>query len=383
MATPEGHNLNGPETFQQDISKHVFRIWPELTDIQDQVELIYAGFHPIFSFIARNEDGIKDQIQSAYINGKRHFMFECMGEAFPPDTIEKIHKILDNLLPRLADSSFYYLTGAIDGEDMYNRVSKRLNVNPYIKILGCHHCEFTMNKGYREFTQDEYVVRLRDKNYLCFNKVHRQHRIDLLELLLEKNLINDKCYYSFHDYSMNGEEILHSLLDEHYPNIKNKLEFIKTLQLNYDPDRSNPVDVRINDIELYDNSYFSVVTETSYYGYDYDFPKSRCHVSPVEPGVFITEKTLKPISLNHPFIMVTVPYSIRALKNRGYKTFSPYIDESYDEITDDDLRMLAITNEIERLSNQTNDQWLEWCHNIKPIVEYNRKHFFDQTTFRA
>lgn len=383
MATPDSHNKNGPVTFQEDIAKHVFRIWPELTDIRDEVELIYAGFHPEFSFVARDEEGIKSQILSSYSNGKRHFMFECMGEAFPPDTIEKIHAIIDPLLSVLSEATFYYLTGAIDGVEMYSRVAQRLGLNPYITILSCHHCEFTINKGYREFTQDEYVVRLRDKNFLCFNKVHRQHRIDLLELLLSKNLINSDCYYSFHDYSMDGEEILNSLRDDQYPYIKNNLDFIKTLQLNHDPSRFNPVDVRINDIELFDNSYFSVVTETSYYGYDYTFPRSRCHVSPVEPGVFITEKTLKPISLNHPFIMVTVPNSLTILKHRGYKTFSPYIDETYDTIMDDDLRMQAIATEIERLSKQTSDEWLEWCRNIKPIVEHNRRHFFEQTDFRA
>lgn len=383
MATPAGHNLNGPETYSTEIVKQVLSIWPELTNIKDQIEFIYAGFHSQFSFLTRYDSSIAEQIVAAYDSGKRHYMFECMGEAFPPDTIEKIHRIMDSLVTSLPGITVYYLTGAIDGEVIYPRVAERINATPYIKVMGCHHCEFTMNKGYREFTQDEYVVRLRDKNYLCFNKVHRQHRIDLLESLLAKKLVNDNCYYSFHDYSMKGEEVLNSLLDEHYPHIKSNLDFIKTLQLNHDPDRFNPVDIRINDIELFDNSYFSVVTETSYYGYNYSFPKSRCHVSPVEPGVFITEKTLKPISLNHPFIIVSVPHSLKALRNRGYKTFSPFIDEKYDEIVDDDLRILAIANEIERLSNQSNDEWLEWCKNIKPIVEYNRKHFFDQTDFRA
>jgi hypothetical protein len=201
--------------------------------------------------------------------------------------------------------------------------------------------------------------------------------------MLSENLINDKCYYSFQDYSQPTDDILISLLDEHYPNIKSNLAFIKTLQLNFDPTRTNPVNIIQDDLELYHNSYFSVITETIYYDSEYAFPKTRCHVSPVESSTFITEKTIKCLALKHPFVMASVSGMLEGLRKRGYKTFHPFIDETYDTILDDDLRLQAIVQEVNRLSSQSDADWLEWTANIKDVVEYNHTHFFNQVDFRA
>jgi hypothetical protein len=63
------------------------------------------------------------------------------------------------------------------------------------------------------------------------------------------------------------------------------------------------------------------------------------------------------------------PYCLRVLREQGYKTFSPYIDESYDTIENDDLRFEAIVKEIKRLNNFTGGDWEVWQTGIKEIVE--------------
>jgi hypothetical protein len=55
----------------------------------------------------------------------------------------------------------------------------------------------------------------------------------------------------------------------------------------------------------------------------------------------------------------------------GYQTFHPYINETYDTIIDDEERLEAIYKETERLCTFTDEQWLQWQLNIKPIVEHN------------
>jgi len=55
----------------------------------------------------------------------------------------------------------------------------------------------------------------------------------------------------------------------------------------------------------------------------------------------------------------------------GYKTFHPYIDESYDLETDDNKRMMMIVNEIERLSNFSDDELRSFIENINPICDHN------------
>ena len=58
-----------------------------------------------------------------------------------------------------------------------------------------------------------------------------------------------------------------------------------------------------------------------------------------------------------------------------YKTFSPYIDESYDEIIDDKERIGAITKEIERLKDLPDKDYIDVIEGIQSIVEHNFKIF--------
>jgi hypothetical protein len=71
------------------------------------------------------------------------------------------------------------------------------------------------------------------------------------------------------------------------------------------------------------------------------------------------------------------------LQDRGFKTFSPWIDESYDTIEDDDARISAIMTEVERLCEFTDEQWIEWQNGIKDIVEHNFKFMFEQTDYQV
>jgi len=66
---------------------------------------------------------------------------------------------------------------------------------------------------------------------------------------------------------------------------------------------------------------------------------------------FITEKVYKGISCNKPFIVFSTPYFLEDLRSLGFETFSPYINESYDQITDNQERLNTIVAEIERLVN--------------------------------
>jgi hypothetical protein len=100
------------------------------------------------------------------------------------------------------------------------------------------------------------------------------------------------------------------------------------------------------------------------------------------PGVFFSEKIYKCLALKHPFVLVSTYGSLSELRKRGYKTFSPYIDESYDDIKDDDSRLNAITNEINRLCTLSSEDWIQFTSSIKEIVDHNFIHFSNTTDFR-
>jgi hypothetical protein len=120
----------------------------------------------------------------------------------------------------------------------------------------------------------------------------------------------------------------------------------------------NQVQVDNNLDYYYENTYFSIVNETNYF-------------KDLGEGLFLSEKVFKPVLRCHPFILVSRPHSLSKLKELGYKTFSPYIDESYDEEVNDYLRLQMIVNEIERLSNLSEPMLVEFLASVKEIVEYN------------
>ena len=136
------------------------------------------------------------------------------------------------------------------------------------------------------------------------------------------------------------------------------------INLNVDETIDSPTMIYNGDLTYHNNSYFSLVTETMFYQ---DHWIKECSM--------LTEKIFRPIMLQHPFVVLGNCGLLAELQNLGYKTFSPFIDETYDTIQNDDDRFAAVVQETERLCAFTNEQWIEWQTSIKEIVEFNKIHY--------
>ena len=84
----------------------------------------------------------------------------------------------------------------------------------------------------------------------------------------------------------------------------------------------------------------------------------------------VSEKTWRNVSYKKPFITVGQKHTLKYFRNLGYKTFHPYIDESYDNLEDDYRAKAAVVQAI-KLINFTNSQWISFFNNIAPILEHN------------
>ena len=91
------------------------------------------------------------------------------------------------------------------------------------------------------------------------------------------------------------------------------------------------------DKKLFADTYMSVISETH----------SGAHNC--NPQFFPTEKTYKAIVNCHPFIMLSTHNYLKELQSQGYKTFTPYIDESYDQEPEAYKRMNLAIDQIEKL----------------------------------
>lgn len=209
-----------------------------------------------------------------------------------------------------------------------------------------------------------------DKKYLNFNRRWRLQRPTFVALLKAKGLL-DSGYVSMapSDDGRNWEYMWSWIKGHHQdPDMAALLQSIDKdmplppMYLDTDELVNNRAVFEDKSLYLYENSIVSVVNETTFYQGD----------NPNESR-FLSEKIFKPIAVGHPFIFLTVPKSLEVLKSLGYKTFHPYINESYDDEFDNCTRMLKILKEVERIANFTDEEVKEFIKNVKPICDYNQE----------
>jgi hypothetical protein len=218
-----------------------------------------------------------------------------------------------------------------------------------------------------------------DKKFLNLNRRWRLHRPTFVALL-ELNDILDKGYVSL--ARSDDDKNWNTFKDDISWIARHNTEFLANLIKNFDRIRQIPPmtldrqDMVINPIWTYDNetniyyenSYFSVVTETNYFKI-------------LGEGIFLSEKIFKPILKKHPFIVLSRPHTLLKLKELGYKTFSGIINEDYDNEEDDIKRMLMVLEETKRLCNLGSVELSRYLSAAKEIVEYNHNVLMNKTNF--
>lgn len=184
--------------------------------------------------------------------------------------------------------------------------------------------------------------------FINLNRRNRPHRI-----IVTNHLYNNWDKESLWSFT----EATRSITHPHESPGKLSDEYIKQLPKILDIDDS------VNDIginpDLQKGAFINLVSETSFYH---------------NQTKFLTEKTFKPIRFGQLFIIIGNAGSLRMLKEAGYKTFHPYINETYDSIADPAERMVAILAEIDRLGNLSESEFLTLLSATAPIVMHNWDH---------
>lgn len=108
----------------------------------------------------------------------------------------------------------------------------------------------------------------------------------------------------------------------------------------------------------YIDTYFSVVTETVF----------------EDPYSFRTEKIWKPIIMGHPWIAVANCGFYKDIRALGFKTFDGIVDESFDQIENDQARIERISQVIQSLCRSDLTAILLQC---KSVCEYNQSVIMD------
>ena len=201
--------------------------------------------------------------------------------------------------------------------------------------------------------------KLRKKYFLSFNRLPKQHRVDLV-LTLEKYGALDKGYVSFptqEDFwkfeTYNGE--LKPYENSLFSKLPLKIDKVKLNEKKWSYEKF--------DNKFYLDSYFQIIADNHFDSY-----KDQVH---------LTEKVWKAITNFQPFIYIGHPTALKKLKEFGFKTFEPFIDESYDDEYDKDKRFKMIQEQISRLvCDKTIEEIHEWYWSIEKTLRHNYFHFY-------
>ena len=239
-----------------------------------------------------------------------------------------------------------------------------------------------MMQDYPKFTDHEIAVTLQNKIYdnkfLSFNGVWRPHRGAIVHILAAMGLI-DKGIVSYNSKGsyMNGNDTYEFLqqflgyneeLKQLLESAESSLRKLDKIIIDVDEGTTvNTANILNTDKELYENTYFSIVTETSIPLK----PFSHHWNSNTDTGRILSEKIFKPVALRHPFLVVSNPKTLELFRSLGYKTFAPLIDESYDDEVDIAKRLLMITKEVNRLCELTPDEVESFLVEARKICDYN------------
>jgi hypothetical protein len=317
---------------------------------------IYAGHNADFGFIKRAFKSIVTEIKTALSKNVSVIVLSNSSE-WLSDNIRKMQRIADYFVDH--PIKFITFTGSIDGQEKYDVMFEKFGWKNKIEVKYTPIFEVNAAEQLLHMPEVSYEIINKKKLFLSFNRVAKLYRFNLLYDSIKYNLFN-KSFFSFEGACIENLLNDNKFRNKQYDNLNDVLGMLP-IRLNITETRTNPTNIIEDDIQYFSESYFSVVTETMF----------DVNVETTGAYKFFSEKVFKPISLKHPFIIAGWPTALIELRKLGYKTFSPFINEEYDTITDSEERHNAIMKELLRLSTMPDEYWLLWQKNIKEIVEYN------------
>lgn len=327
-------------------------------------------------------------IESLKNNDRTKIAFNGISEGIPYNQFISINNILIFLIDNFSfdPKNCCIISGAIpDIKNLiyYKEHCKRFNwIEVPIIFVNWWELHFNVKLLEKDSIYNSITTspRIKQKKFICYNRNTKPHRLYITTQCIKRDLLKDAYFSNYFRFPMDvmnfncTHEWLPTLCtdihDTMYENYKLFPIDLGLAQIPWNEQTDHFMGVTNDDVNYFEESYFGVVTESKYAHDNYSI-KNQIHGQLSLDCYIFTEKTFKFIAAKKPFLLAGFTGSLQMLRNFGYKTFHPYIDESYDSMNNDEERIIAIVNEIERLCNLTDDEWLEWQKNVEPIVLHN------------
>lgn len=267
---------------------------------------------------------------------KTHLDNLCVKYGIKPT---QIHFISGNTGAEKIDNFYYFF----DDEILYKLSLRKDQTVPF--HTNPREKNFTalvrVNKLWRAiFMADIWNQGLHKHGYFSYNKVSQKEKHELVtepfdDIFVEQRFPMVKKFFNAAPFKADN------LSDEEHNSFKSLVE------------------------EHYSNSYCNFVIET-YFSIEHTLDTS------------LTEKIIKPICHNQFFIVVAPPFTLKEIKKLGYKTFGRVIDESYDEITNPEKRMLAVIKLCSDIAAMSKEDIHNLYLSLEPEIKHNSELFHSE-----
>ena len=210
------------------------------------------------------------------------------------------------------------------------------------------------------------------KHFNILNRRPRQHRVVFFTEIMSTPELKSKSGISLGNEGLlnSNERIIKELeyISYTYPEYIPNYEFAKThdfttpvvLDVDLGPNRAGEYTR-----ELY-RDYFCTLTSETLVG---------------NGTLFFSEKTFKPIYNLHPFIFLGNPFSLKKLKELGYKTFNRWWDESYDEEIDYLKRIKKISSVMKTVASWSEEECVQVTQDMEETLVHNFNNFFNNKRY--
>jgi len=301
--------------------------------------------------------------------GRAFIVLDYLQENEVPKYIyENLHRGLRK--SGISPSQVFLLFNTFNGADVYkewfSEEERMLNVVnfPYMILNSSFH--YGENKHIKTLNREDFLSsknQLRPKHFLFKIRRPRDHRQVLLAQLYNDGYLNKGNWSCLQKLNHDINHLNLTLTNFGF----NKIEPEKIMELHNELPKTLSDEVNEDFYSLggwadvpnsYLSSYLYIATETYM-----DLSNKS-----------LTEKVFKPIAHFMPFVFASWPGSLKLLRELGFKTFSPFIDESYDNESNNSIRLQKIYQEIKRLCDMPIQELHNWYWSMEDILMHNQNH---------
>lgn len=351
----------------------------ELDSIRDKVFFYELQLSQKMGFSAINLSGgigfldhapVSQPVLDAVRNRNGYILVTCILESFLEDHVfHQFYSYFES--HNIPLNKVIYLSNCANAKELHFNWCRRNGVVPILRCeyIGLYLLNQTGILKDPRFEKRSPNFNNHDKVFLNLNRRMRPHRFLLLLKMVELGIL-DKFKMSFNrefnSVKLWTEEVQRytshygiNLREEQIHEIYHRLPFV----LDTDNFSNFPMEADLfSTAPLYDTTLINVVSETN-------FENNIIHM---------TEKTIKPIVFKQPFIIVGPAHTLKYLHQMGFKTFSQFWNEDYDNILDPVERMNAIFKVIEQIHSWDRETLEKVYIECQDIVQYNFNVFKEQ-----